>query len=62
LTRGIWSGQIASHSDRKEVSDTARLLRTPKFSQGGSSGSVLDSDPLKTRSDPLKHLEQRAYT
>jgi len=30
--------------------------------QGGSSGLVLDSDPLKTQSGPLKHLEQRAET
>jgi len=34
LKRGIWSGQIAFHSDRKEASNTARLLRSRNHTGG----------------------------
>jgi len=30
MKRGIWSGQIASHSDRNEISDTTRLPQPRK--------------------------------
>jgi len=51
LKRGIWSGQIASHSDRKEVSDTARLL--------GYVAAITQAGPADEDSPHRSHVAAR---
>jgi len=50
--------QMRFCSREKRVTQQCHAWYTSRH--GGSSRSVLDSDPLKTESDPLKHMEQRA--
>jgi len=57
LKRSIWSGQITSHNDRKEVYDTARLL---SYVAATTQAGPADEDPPHCSHVAARHDPERA--